>query len=142
MHHLLVVLEWILGLSSITIAALIFIAFCMMTIRAWLGIKPEVWNGAQDVAFYAARAAAEGYPHRVLVALDIFLNVVFMFGEQDETMSTHSWRAATAGKLWGKAMNGWLCWIQPDHGFKAATGDRERAKARVAILSAALGVPQ
>jgi hypothetical protein len=140
MHHLLVVLEWVFGLSALTITALVLIAFCMMTVRAMIGIKAKPWSGEADVEAAMKRASAEGYPHRFLVALDIFMNVTFFLGEQDETMSTHAWRASNAGKLWGKAMNAWLCWFQPNHGFLAASGDLWRASARVKILTTALGL--
>lgn len=142
MHHFFVVLEWVFGLSAITIAGLIVMALAMASIRALLGHskqKQMPWVPG-DVASAEARAAAEGYLHRVLVALDIFLNVVVLRGQQDETISTHSWRASVEGKLWGKGMNTWLGWIQPFHGQKAASGDLERATARVSILSKALGV--
>src|SRR5208282_6123998 len=122
LHHLLVVLEWVLGLSSATIAGLIVIAWSMATIRAVLGNTTLGWIPG-DVPAAEVRAGAEGYPHRVLVALDIFMNVVFLFGEQDETMSTHAWRASVVGKTWGKAMNHWLGWFQPNHGPLAASGD-------------------
>ena len=75
-----------------------------------------------------AQAASEGYLHRALVAFDIFCNVVFLRGQQDETISTHSARAATQGKWWGIAMSTWLGWIQSDHGAKAAAGDMQRAE--------------
>jgi hypothetical protein len=61
-------------------------------------------------------------------------------GQQDETISTHSWRASVEGKRWGKLMNAWLGWLEPCHGQKAASGDLERAMARVAVLSRFLGV--
>lgn len=139
MHHVLIVLSWILGLSAATIAGLVVMAAVMATVRAFLGRKTTPWV-VGDVPEAERRAAAEGYPHRALVALDIFMNVVVLVGQQDETMSTHAWRAATAGKLWGKLMNGWLNWIQPNHGYLAASGDLERAMARVATLSKALNI--
>jgi hypothetical protein len=137
LHHLLVILEWILGLSSITIAALIAIAWLIATIRVVIVGRAPAWTPG-DVPAAILRASNEGYPHRVLVAFDIFLNVVFCFGEQDETMSTHAWRKSST--WFGKAVNYWLSWFQPNHGPQAASGDLERATARIAILSKALGV--
>ncbi len=139
MHHFFVILEWIFGLSGIAIAGLILMAFAMATIRAWIGVKTQPWVPG-DVPAAEARAAAEAWPHRVLVVFDIFLNVVVLRGQQDETLSAHAWRAASEGKAWGKAMNAWLGLIQPNHGPLAASGDLERATARVSILSKALGV--
>jgi hypothetical protein len=76
----------------------------------------------------------------MLDALDIFLNVWFLHGENDETMSTHAWRAKLEGHLWGEAMNFWLNGFQENHGPQAASGDLERAAVRVAVLSKLLGV--
>ena len=59
-------------------------------------MKPDVINVTQQ----ESQAADEGYLHRVLVALDIFLNVVFK-GREDETISARSYRAALEGKIWG-----------------------------------------
>jgi hypothetical protein len=98
------------------------------------------WAGAQQVAAQELTASKEGWPHRALVAFDIWFNVTILRGQQDETISTHSWRAQQEGKLWGKLMCKWLNGFQPNHGFKAASGDLERAKSRVAQLSKMLGV--
>ena len=122
------------GIVAITIGSLIGGAGLIATIRAILGRISPPWVSA-DVAIAEERAAAEWWPHRSLVALDIFINVVVLRGQQDETISTHAWRAFLEGKLWGKLMTGWLCWIQPNHGQQAASGDLERAQVRVAILS-------
>jgi hypothetical protein len=79
-------------------------------------------------AVQEAQAAKEGYLHRCLVAFDIFCNVVILKGQQGETVSTHSARAAFLGKRWGIYMSAFLNWFQPDHGAKAACGDLERAE--------------
>jgi len=134
--------KFLLGgeIFSIAVASLIFVSVAIGSIRHWIdkGAKPFVYP--DDVPLAEAKAAAEPYWHRALVALDIFLNVVVLFGAQDETMSTHSWRAAVAGKLWGKLMNLWLNGFQAQHGPQAASGDLERALARVAVLMKALGL--
>jgi hypothetical protein len=98
------------------------------------------WNGAAQVAVQEAKAAKEGWPHRALVAFDIWFNVTILRGQQDETISTHSWRAQQEHKLWGKLMCKWLNGFQPNHGFKAASGDLERAQSRVIVLKKALGI--
>ena len=85
-------------------------------------MKPDVINVTQQ----ESQAADEGYLHRVLVALDIFLNVVFK-GREDETISARSYRAALEGKIWGRIMNAFLDIFQSNHGAKAAAGDLERA---------------
>lgn len=82
----------------------------------------------EQTAYEEKQAAKEGYIHRVLVAFDIFCNVVFFRGQQDETISSHSARAALEGKLWGIWLSKALDWIQPDHGAKAIAGDVERAE--------------
>jgi hypothetical protein len=71
-------------------------------------------------------AASDKYLHRVLVAFDIFVNVIFR-GRMDETISARSYRAALQGKLWGRILNGALNIIQKNHGALAAAGDLERA---------------
>lgn len=106
----------------------------MATIRSAVGDKSPAW-GVSSVAAAEAKAAEEGWLHRSLVAFDIAVNVIVLRGQADETISAHSWRASVEGKLWGKLMTKWLDWIQPFHGQKAASGDLERAKVRVKILS-------
>jgi len=135
--HLLVVLKWILGLSAITITALVIIAWVVATIRVILVGRAPIWTPG-DVPAAEARAAGEKYPHRVLVALDVLLNVMVCFGEQDETMSTNAWRHSN--HWFGKVVNYWLSWFQNNHGPLAASGDLERATARVVILSKALDI--
>lgn len=141
MNHLLSVLTWTISLSGITISALLLIGFLISTVRALFGYKYQPWTPG-DVAAAEARSASEGYPHRVLVAFDIFCNVVFFFGEQDETISTHAYRASLWGHYWGRFMTWWLNMMQPNHGQLAASGDLERATARVSILSKLLGISQ
>ena len=74
-----------------------------------------------------ASAGKEGYWHRVFVALDIFLNVVFK-GREDETISSRAARAATEGKLWGILISKFLDLFEKDHGAYAEAADVERAK--------------
>lgn len=127
--------EIVLGI----LAGLFIVPFGISTIRALIGGQVEAWAPSL-VLKYEARAAKERWPHRCLVALDIFCNVVLLRGQQDETISTHCYRALMEGKLWGKVMSRWLCWFQPNHGQKAASGDLERATARVLTLKKVLGV--
>lgn len=139
MHHFLVVLEWVLGLSAITIVALVLIAVVMASIRALFQEAAQVWV-PQDVGSAETRASHESYLHRALVALDIFVNVTVLLGEQGQTISSHAWMAEQEGKTWGKAMTTWLDWIQPNHGQQAASGDLERATKSATILHKFLGV--
>lgn len=128
--------------GEITVTAvgvLVAISVAMASIRAAIAGKAPAWDVSQ-VAVAEGRAAHEGWLHRMLVAFDIAFNVIVLRGQQDETISTHSWRAQQEGKAWGKAMCWWLNGFQPNHGFKAASGDLERAKSRVAQLSKMLGV--
>jgi hypothetical protein len=80
-----------------------------------------------NIAAQEKQAAQEGYIHRVLVAFDQFVNVIFR-GRPDETISARSYRAALEGKLWGRAMNAFLNIFQSNHGAKAAAGDLERSQ--------------
>jgi hypothetical protein len=94
----------------------------------------------ENIQAAMARSNDESRIHRWLDAFDIFLNVTFMNGQNDETMSAHCWRAAQAGHLWGKAMNWWLEGFQPNHGYQAACGDLQRAINRIAVEKKALGL--
>jgi hypothetical protein len=73
-----------------------------------------------------AQAGKEGYVKRVLIGFDQFVNTV-AGGHPDETISARSGRAATEGKVWGKAMAGFLNLFQSNHSAKAQAGDLERA---------------
>lgn len=92
-----------------------------------------------NIAKQEAQAAAEGWAHRTLVALDIFVNVLFR-GRPDETISARSYRAALEGKTWGTVMNAFLNLFQANHGAKAAAGDLERAKEAAQLEDKTLGV--
>lgn len=81
-----------------------------------------------QVITYQERAAEERYWVRCLIALDIFVNVVLLKGQQDETISSHSARAALQGKAWGIWLSKFLNWFQPNHGAQAIAGDEERAE--------------
>lgn len=125
-------------ITATAIAVLVTISVVMATVRAAIGNRVPQWSSSQ-VAVQELRASQEGWLHRALVAFDIAFNVIVLRGQQDETISTHSWRAQQEGKTWGKWMCWWLDGFQPLHGYKAASGDLERAKSRVAQLSKMLG---
>ena len=135
LHKLLLTGE----IVATAVASLITISVAMASIRAAIAGKVPAWDVSQ-VSIAEGRSSREGWLHRMLVAFDIVFNVIVLRGQQDETISTHSWRAQQEGKAWGKAMCWWLDGFQPNHGFKAASGDLERAKSRVAQLSKMLGV--
>lgn len=82
----------------------------------------------QQEAVQEAQAAAEGWVHRSIVALDQLGNVWLFRGQPGETISTHSARADREGKAWGKYMCIFLNLFQGDHGAKARAGDIQRAK--------------
>lgn len=93
-----------------------------------------------------SRVAGEGYAHRILVAFDIFVNVV-VGGNEDETISSRVGRVSDAhpnnwtwnpGVWIAKVLNGWLDCIQPDHRQKAQAGDLERAETAEHIEESAL----
>jgi hypothetical protein len=126
-------------ITASVVAGLVAISFLMATARVFLNRKTSVW-AMPDVAKAESQASQEGWPHRAIAAFDIAVNVICLRGQQDETISTHSWRAQQEGKLWGQIVCEWLDGFQPNHGFKAASGDLERAKSRVAQLSKMLGV--
>jgi uncharacterized protein YfaQ (DUF2300 family) len=93
--------------------------------------KPVIPLTPEQVAQAEAQAAKEGFLHRTLVGLDIFANVL-TGGNEDETISSRSSRAATQGKKWGIVMSKFLDIFQRDHGPKAQSGDVERAQAVIA----------
>lgn len=128
-------------ITGSAIAGLILVSTAIATVRAILDRNTPLlpWI-VTDVAAAELRASKESWLHRSLAAFDIAFNVIVLRGQQDETISTHSWRAAQEGKLWGKAMTLWLDGFQPNHGPRAASGDLERATVRVAVLKKALGL--
>jgi hypothetical protein len=126
-------------ISGGIVAGLILIPLLLTTIRTALDGKAPTWNPS-DVAAAEASSASKGWLYRSLTAFDIAFNVIVLRGEQDETISTHAYRAFLEGKTWGKIVNTWLGWFQPNHGARAASGDLERATARVSVLKKILGV--
>ena len=126
-------------ISGAIMAGLIFIPFVLMIIRTKIEGSDSVWIPA-DVSEAEDIASREGWILRSLVAFDIACNVIIFWGEQDETISTHAWRDSLENKLWGRLMNRWLEWWQPNHGLRAASGDLQRATVRVLILKKVLGV--
>lgn len=101
--------------------------------------NPAVPLDAAQTATQEARAAHEQYLHRVLVALDQFMNVM-ADGDPDETISARAARAAEKGKPWGVAMSRFLNLFQQDHGPKAQAGDAERAEAIEQIETSSGGI--
>jgi hypothetical protein len=89
--------------------------------------SPVTPIGPEQEASQMAQAGKEGYIKRVLIGFDMFVNVVAN-GHPDETISARSGRAASEGKIWGKAMAGFLNLFQKNHSVKAEAGDLERAK--------------
>lgn len=134
----------LLGLEIYAIAAgsLVAVSVVMSKIRSAMERSKPVFNYPADVPKAEADAAAENWLQRCIVALDIFLNVVFFKGYQGETMSTHAWRASLKGHAWGVYMNKWLNGFQDNHGPQAASGDLQRSSALAALLSRVLGMTQ
>lgn len=93
-----------------------------------------------DIPKAEAQSATETWPHRMLVAFDIAVNVIVLRGQQDETISARVGRAKAEGHLWGKLMSAWLDGFQSNHCVKAACGDLQRAKSRVQVLQKFLGL--
>lgn len=135
MHLLLAILFW----TGIGISGLAAFGFIVSVIRSFFDKTPARWAGT-DVSIAESRASKEAYWRQILVAFDIFCNVVFFFGKQDETISTHAYRASLEHKIWGEILNGWLDWLQPNHGQMAASGDLYRASSALWRLNQLLGV--
>jgi len=132
----------LLGVEIYAIAAsgLVVVSMLFRLIHKVLGTSNSMPMNPANIAKAMAKSNDESRIHRWLDAFDIFLNVTFMNGQNDETMSAHAWRASLEGKLWGKAMNWWLCGFQPNHGYQAACGDLQRALNRAAVEKKALGI--
>jgi hypothetical protein len=81
----------------------------------------------QQTAVQESKAVTETYIHRVLVAFDIFINVLFR-GHPGETISSRASRAATEGKKWGVVLSKFLDLFQKDHGATAQAADEQRAE--------------
>ena len=101
----------------------------------------------EQIKFYENRAAHHIYPVRVLVALDIFVNVL-TGGREDETISSRVYRISQTHPkfswnptVWlAKILNAGLNLIQSQHGAKAGSGDLERASAVTAVEDKSLGL--
>lgn len=134
--------KFILGgeITATAIAALITLSVLLASIRAIFSKGTPPFDPVAGVLLAEQRAAVEGWPHRILVAFDVFLNVVVLFGFQSETISSHCYRASLEGKLWGKLMTKWLDGFQPNHGPLAASGDLQRSQSEVTRLRALLKV--
>lgn len=132
----------ILG-GEIYLAAATALVIVSILFRLWHHVKGTANSRPmtpENIQLAMARANDEGRIHRWLDAFDIFLNVTFMNGQNDETMSAHCWRASLEGHAWGIAMNWWLNGFQPNHGYQAACGDLQRALNRIAVEKKALGI--
>src|SRR5258708_3374965 len=123
LHKILLGFE-IYGIAA---ASLVVVSLLIGRIRSWVDKNEVPFIYPQDVAKAEAKAAAEPWWHRQLVALDIWMNSFFFNGYSGETMSTHAWRASLEGKGWGIAMNWWLNGFQAQHGPQAASGDLWRS---------------
>lgn len=121
-------------------SALIVVSLIFRLLHHIMGTSNSRPMTPENIKAAMARANDESRIHRWLDAFDIFLNVTFMNGSNDETMSAHAWRASLLGHKWGIAMNWWLNGFQPNHGYQAACGDLQRALNRVECEKKALGL--
>lgn len=85
-----------------------------------------------ETAEQQAEVKKENLAVKDLVAVDECLSEL-TGGPADETISSRAARAALQGKLWGKALSGFLNLFQKDHGAKAIAGDVERAESVIVI---------
>jgi hypothetical protein len=135
-------LELSLIVTVAVIGGLILLGVVVASIRAMLRghFILESSFSAIDEKTAEAQAASEALWHRSLVAFDQMMNVIVFYGYPDETISSHAWRASRKGRLWGRILIKWLELLEPDHGQKAAAGDRYRAALVQAIEKQALGI--
>ena len=92
-----------------------------------------------------ASVAHEGYIRRVLVALDIFANVL-SDGHEDETISARMarWDKEPTGVRHdvGQLISEGLALIQPNHGALAEAGDLERAEEVIRMEESTGNLPE
>jgi hypothetical protein len=134
--------KFILGGEIYAAAAsgLVVVSMLFRLLHHVLGTSNTMPMTPANIALAMEKSNHENRIHHWLDAFDIFLNVTFMNGQNDETMSAHAWRASVDGKWWGIAMNWWLSGFQPNHGYQAACGDLQRALNRTAVEKKALGL--
>ena len=125
---------------AIAAAALVVVSLIFRGIHHILGTSNAYPQTPENIKRAMDKSNHESRIHRWLVSFDIFLNVTFMNGQNDETMSAHCWRASLEGHKWGIAMNWWLEGFQPHHGYQAACGDLQRALNRAECEKKALGL--
>jgi len=61
------------------------------------------------------------YLLNILKWLDIGVNVIFLFGASNETISERAAKARNAGRTWGCVLCRFLNWINPGHCDNALT---------------------
>src|SRR5258708_2843009 len=101
--------KFLLG-GEIYLAASAALILVSLIFRLWhhiRGTSNSMPMNPENIAKAMAKSNDESRIHRWLDAFDIFLNVTFMNGQNDETMSAHAWRASLKGHGWGIAMNWW-----------------------------------
>ena len=118
---------------------LVGLSLAMASIRALVHGPDRPWFPA-EIPTEEHLAAVEPYWHRSLVAIDICFNVILWLGHQNETISTHCYRAHLEGRLWGSILNWWLNGLQSHHGLRAACGDLWRSSTEANRLKKLLGV--
>lgn len=135
LHKILLGVE----IYAIAASALVLLSILFRLIHKIVGTPARPMT-PENIQAAMARASNETRLHRWLDGFDIFLNVTFLNGQNDETMSAHCWRASLKGHWWGIAMNWWLGGFQLNHGWQAAAGDLQRAINRVNTEKEALGI--
>jgi len=109
-----------------------------MAVLALIKRKQYVWT-VTDTGQSELSSLREPYWLRVLVAFDVFMNVI-AGGLPDETISARCgrWSMRPHGHLVQKFINRWLSTLQADHGLQAISGDMGRAQRVVLVEQAAL----
>lgn len=116
-----------------------------MIVLSIIGRKQYRWT-ITDTGQSELSSLREPYWLRVLVAFDVFCNVV-AFGLPNECISSRCgrWGTRPHGHLVQRFILSWLDVIQADHGWQSISGDLGRAQRVVKIESEALAkvqVPQ
>ncbi len=75
------------------------------------------------------------YGRNVMIALDVFVNVTFLFGKQGQTISSRLADARGAGRRIGCVLCGWLDKLDMNHCELARRNDIIRAQKVIEDLS-------
>lgn len=134
------ILGWILG----GVIGQFFVGYALNRYLGW-----SLFHVNRTLTQEEQHVRQEKYLHRVAVALDICANVLLK-GREDETISARVRRLSDTYKglsanplIWiAKVLNGWLNFVEFNHGHGAEIGDLVRAESEEQTEDSNLGVKE